>query len=89
MPAKILGTIVIVFGTAFAMFSKTPTQIIVVAQAVSGFSLPFIAIVLLAVANSKKLMGEYRNKVFSNIVGIIAVAVTLFLGLRNIYNVLF
>lgn len=89
MPAKILGTIVIAFGTAFAMFSKTPTQIIVVAQAVSGFSLPFIAIVLLVVANSKKLMGDYRNKLFSNVVGIIAVAVTLFLGLRNIYNVLF
>lgn len=89
MPAKILGTIVIAFGTAFAMFSKTPTQIIVVAQAVSGFSLPFIAIVLMAVANSKKLMGDYRNKLFSNVVGLIAVAVTLFLGLRNIYNVLF
>lgn len=88
LPAKILGTIVIAFGTAFAMFSKTPTQIIVVAQAVSGFSLPFIAIALMVVANSKKLMGELRNKVFSNIVGIIAVAVTLFLGLRNVYNVL-
>ena len=88
LPAKILGTVVIVFGTAFAMFSKTPTQIIVVAQAVSGFSLPFIAIALMVVANSKKLMGDLRNKIFSNIVGIIAVAVTLFLGLRNVYNVL-
>lgn len=88
LPAKILGTIVIVFGTAFAMFSTTPTQIIVVAQAVSGFSLPFIAIVLMVVANNKKLMGEKRNKIFSNLVGIIAVAVTLFLGLRNLYNVL-
>lgn len=88
MPAKILGTVVITFGTIFAMFSKTPTQIIVVAQAVSGFSLPFIAIALMIVANSKKLMGELRNKVLSNVVGIVAVAVTLFLGLRNVYNVL-
>ena len=88
MPAKILGTVVIVFGTAFAMYSKTPTQIIVVAQAVSGFSLPFIAIVLIVVANSKKLMGDLRNKIFSNVVGLVAVAVTLFLGLRNVYNVL-
>lgn len=88
MPAKILGTVVIVFGTAMAMFSKSPTQIIVLAQATSGFSLPFIAIVLMVVANNKKLMGEKRNKIFSNLVGIIAVAVTLFLGLRNLYNVL-
>lgn len=89
MPSKIMGTIVIVFGTAFAMFSKTPTQIIVVAQTVSGFSLPFIAIVLMVVANNKKLMGEQRNKVFSNVVGLVAVLVTLGLGLRNIYNALF
>lgn len=88
LPAKILGPVVIVFGTAFAMFSKTPTQIIVVAQAISGFSLPFIAIVLMVVANNKKMMGKLRNKMFSNIVGIVAVAVTLFLGLRNVYNVL-
>lgn len=88
LPAKILGTIVIVFGTAFAMFGRTPAQIIVVAQAVSGFSLPFIAIVLLIVANNKRIMGEMRNKVFSNIVGILAVLVTLGLGIRNIVNVL-
>lgn len=88
MPAKILGTVVIVFGTAMAMFSKSPTQIIVLAQATSGFSLPFIAIVLMVVANNKRLMGEKRNKVFSNLVGTIAVCVTLFLGLRNLYNVL-
>ena len=42
----------------------------------------------MVVANNKKLMGEKRNKIFSNLVGIIAVAVTLFLGLRNLYNVL-
>lgn len=88
MPAKILGTVVIVFGTAMAMFSKSPTQIIVLAQATSGFSLPFIAIVLMVVANNKRLMGEKRNQVFSNLVGAIAVCVTLFLGLRNLYNVL-
>lgn len=86
--AKILGTVVIAFGTGIAMFSQTPTQIIVLAQATSGFSLPFIAIVLMVVANNKRLMGARRNGVFSNIVGIIAVAVTLFLGLRNLFNVL-
>ena len=88
MPAKLLGTIVIVFGTVFAMLSKTPTQIIIIAQAVSGFSLPFIAIVLMIVANNKKIMGEHVNKAFSNIVAFIAVAVTLGLGIRNLINAL-
>ena len=88
MPAKILGSVVIIFGTAFAMFSKTPAQIIVAAQAISGFALPFIAIVLLVVANSKKLMGEKCNRLFSNLVGVLAVVVTLYLGLRNMFNVI-
>lgn len=88
LPAKILGTVVILFGTGMAMFSKTPTQIIVIAQATSGFSLPFIAIVLMVVANNSRLMGKRKNGVFSNAVGIIAVCVTLFLGIRNLYNVL-
>lgn len=83
MPAKILGTIVVVFGTAFAMFAKTPVQIIVIAQTVSGFSLPFISIILLVVANNKRIMGDLKNKLFSNIVGILAVLLTLGLGLRN------
>lgn len=88
LPAKLLGTLVVVFGTAFAMFSKTPVQIIVIAQAVSGFSLPFISIVLLIVANNRRIMGQMRNRIFSNIVGILAVLVTLGLGIRNVVNVL-
>lgn len=88
MPSKIMGTIVIAFGTAFAMFSKTPAKIIVIAQTVSGFSLPVFAIVLMVVANNKKLMGKYCNKLPSNIIGVLAAAVTLFLGLRNMFTAL-
>jgi Mn2+/Fe2+ NRAMP family transporter len=70
------------------MFSKTPAKIIVLAQTVSGFSLPVFAIVLLIVANNKKLMGKYCNKMPSNVIGVLAAAVTLFLGLRNMINAL-
>ena len=88
MPAKIVGPIVILFGTAFAMFGKTPADIIVIAQAVSGFSLPFIAVILLAVANNKRIMGDLRNKATSNIIGVIMAALTLFLGGRTFINII-
>ena len=88
LKSKIMGTIVIAFGTAFAMFSKTPAKIIVIAQTVSGFSLPVFAIVLMVVANNKKLMGKYCNKLPSNIIGVLAALVTLFLGLRNMITAL-
>ena len=88
LPAKIVGTVVILFGTAFAMFGKTPADIIVIAQAVSGFSLPFIAVILLAVANNKRIMGDLRNKAASNIIGVIMALLTLFLGGRTFINII-
>ena len=59
-----------------------------IAQAVSGFSLPFIAVILLAVANNKRIMGALRNKAASNIIGVIMAALTLFLGGRTFINII-
>ena len=56
--AKLLAIVVIAFGTVLAMINTSPAAIIVAAQAISGFILPFIAILLLVIANSKKLLGN-------------------------------
>lgn len=84
--AKILAIVVIAFGTVLAMINTTPATIIVIAQAISGFILPFIAILLMIIANNKKLMGTFTNPVWRNVLGGIAVAVTLGLGVRAFYN---
>lgn len=86
--AKIMGAIVVVFGTALAMANVRPTQIIVFAQATSGFFLPFIAALLLIVSNSKKIMGKYTNTMLQNILGIIAVVVTFAIGMWGLYGTL-
>jgi manganese transport protein len=75
--AKLLAIIVIVFGTVLAMVNTSPAAIIVAAQAISGFILPFIAILLLVIANSKKLLGNYTNSVIRNVLGGIAAVATL------------
>ena len=69
------------------MINTKPTQIIVFAQAVSGFSLPFFAILLMLVTNNKKIMGDKTNSVWRNIWGVIAVVVTLGLGIKGLYGV--
>ena len=86
--AKTVGAIVVVFGTVLAMINTKPTQIIVFAQATSGFSLPFIAILLMLVTNNKKIMGEYTNSKPRNMLGAIAVFVTLGLGIWGLYGAL-
>ena len=88
MKAKAAGAIVVIFGTVLAMINTKPAQIIVLAQATSGFSLPFIAILLMLVTNNKKIMGKYTNSTPRNIWGIIAVLVTLGLGIWGIYGVI-
>lgn len=86
--AKIMGAVVVIFGTALAMANVRPTQIIVFAQATSGFFLPFIAALLLIVSNSKKIMGKYTNTLLQNVLGIIAVVVTFAIGMWGLYGTL-
>jgi len=86
--AKLLAIIVIVFGTVLAMVNTSPAAIIVAAQAISGFILPFIAILLLVIANSKKLLGNYTNSVIRNVLGGIAAVATLGLAIRALYNLI-
>lgn len=85
--AKILGTVVVVFGTVFAMLGTRPVQIITAAQVTSGFSLPFIAILLVVACNNKSLLGEHTNTKLQNILGTIAAAVSLGLGAWGLYGV--
>jgi Mn2+/Fe2+ NRAMP family transporter len=74
-----------VIGAIVAIiFGRLPLQLIVLAQAVTIFIVPFIGIAIYLVANDRKLMGPYKNKIFSNIVGVIGLLVMIFLALNNI-----
>ncbi|MBP3663710.1 MAG: divalent metal cation transporter, partial [Tyzzerella sp.] len=83
---KILTCFLIVFGTILAMMGKTPTQIIIVTQALSGFFLPFIAIFFVISGNNKKMLGKHTNSMLQNILGGIACAVTLAMGCNMLWN---
>lgn len=82
--AKLLGTIVILFGAYLAIIGKSPQEIIILAQATSGLFLPIMTILTLLVANSKRLLGEYTNKNWQNLIGIVVVILTIILGIRGI-----
>lgn len=85
---KSIAVAAVIIGMLFAMFGAKPTQIILIAQATSGFFLPFISILFVISANSKSL-GKYKNTTFQNILGMISVVVTFVLGMWTLYNVFF
>ncbi|QDJ12920.1 hypothetical protein CEP45_03225 [Mergibacter septicus] len=82
--ANILAIIAILFGAVLAIIGKNPQQIIILAQATSGFFLPLITILILIVTNNKQVLGRYVNKPLQNVVGGLVVILTLALGIQGI-----
>ena len=81
---RIFWIVVVAFGMIFTvLFGSSPTQIILFAQAANAFLLPITGILLIIICNSKDIMGDYKNKVWQNVLGIIVVALFIFIATRN------
>jgi len=73
-------------GLAFGLLNVKPVPVIVMAQAVNGLLLPVVTVFLLVAVNNKTLLpAPYRNNRWQNAALVLVVAVTAFLGLRNLY----
>ncbi len=81
---RIFWIIVLVCGvTAACTLGASPTEIILFAQAANAFLLPVTGILLLIVANDKKIMGKYTNKLWFNILAVVVIGLFLFIAARN------
>lgn len=80
----LIALIMVIGATVAIIFGRLPLQLIVLAQAVTIFIVPFIGIAIYLVANDRQLMGAYKNKTFSNVVGAIGLLVMILLALNNI-----
>ena len=80
---KVTWMIVLVLGCVMAVtLGKSPTQLILVAQAANAILLPIMAFFVMYVANGKAL-GKWRNHAFANICGVVFIVITLFMCYRN------
>jgi len=79
--------LILLTGVTFSVIGFKPIEAIIFAQAANGILLPVIAIYLLWVMNSKKVMGTNTNSLLSNVFGILVVLVALGLGLRSLFQV--
>nr|MBI1230867.1 divalent metal cation transporter [Cytophagales bacterium] len=86
LPVKALITTVILIGTAVALlFGKLPLELIIFAQGITIFAVPFIGIGILMLANDSAVMGPHTNKIHHNILGVIGLLVLLFLAGTNFH----
>ena len=80
--------VVLGFGVMFASIGFQPIQAIIFAQVANGFLLPFVAVFLLWIANSRRLLGGGVNSWRANLAGGLVILITVVLGARGILRVL-
>ena len=78
---KLIWATVLGLGMLAAALGTRPVSAIIFAQAANGFLLPIVAVYLLYVMNSRRLLGDYKNRWLSNIVGGLIVLVVSGLGI--------
>lgn len=87
---KIFIALVMVFGAAIAIkFGRLPLELIVFAQSVTIFLVPFIGIAMYAISNDPGIMGKHVNSFPAKIFGAIGLLILIFLALSNVKELFF
>ncbi len=85
---RMVWLFILLAGVLFAMLGFKPVEAILFAQVANGILLPVIAVYLLVVMNSRKIMADNVNTLLSNILGGIVVLTAMGLGIRSILHVI-
>ena len=79
---------ILFLGVLFSSLNINPIEIIKFAQIANGILLPIITGFLLWIMNKKDILGKYSNNMTQNILGLIILGVTIFLGAKSIWKVI-
>ena len=79
---------VLLLGVLLSSSGIKPISVIQFAQIANGVLLPIIAVFLLWIMNNNTVLGTYKNSALQNIIGIIIVLITIFLGLKSVLKVI-
>ena len=78
---------VLMLGVLVSSMGIKLITIIQFAQVTNGIILPLIAGILLWIMNKASVFGTYKNSLIQNLLGLLIVYLTLFLGLKSILSV--
>lgn len=85
-----LIALVMIVGAVIAMvFGSLPIQLMIFAQSITIFVVPFIGIALYLIANDPAVMKQYTNKLFSKWVGALGILILIGLALVNLRTLVF
>jgi Mn2+/Fe2+ NRAMP family transporter len=79
--------LVMICGAVIAMiFGKLPLELIVFAQSITIFLVPFIGIAMYLIANKKRIMEKHVNSAMVRIFGALGLLLVFFLAVYNVYD---
>lgn len=78
--------VVIITGVIISATGLNPITIIMMAQTVNGIFLPVIVFTVVFLTSRASVMGEYKNKPISNILGACVFIISLIIGLSSIIS---
>jgi manganese transport protein len=84
---RFVWVFILFLGVLFSSIGIKPIEIIKFAQVANGMLLPVIAGILLWIMNKKLVLGDYINSKTQNVLGLIILAITFFLGAKGILKV--
>ncbi len=85
---RMVWILILLLGVLFLSFDVKPIQVIQFAQIANGMLLPIMAILLFWMVNKRSVMGTHSNNRWQNLVGILIIVFTIFLGIKSIVKVL-
>ena len=85
---RIVWFIVLFMGISFSSLDFKSIEIIKFAQVANGILLPVIAVFLLVLANNKRLLKSQVNSYLFNLITVIIILFTMFIGIKSILSVI-
>jgi len=85
---KAVALLIVMAGTFFALVASRPLALIVTAQLTNALLLPVIAVVLVAIANSRVVPQAYRNGAPQNVAALAVVVTVTLLAASKLFKVM-
>ncbi|MGB7842770.1 MAG: Nramp family divalent metal transporter [Salinimicrobium sp.] len=85
---KMVWAGVLLLGMIFSSLGFRPVEVIKFAQVANGILLPVVAFFLFWIVNRSSVMGSYRNSLSQNILALLVLGITVFLGAKSIWTIL-
>lgn len=86
-PVRVMIMLIILIGAIIAItFGRLPLELIIIAQGITIFIVPFIGLAILLIANNKAIMGDQVNGTLSKVFGVIGLIVLFSLASGNFYS---